>query len=734
MADDEQTKTKAPRAGALAKHASAKAQRVANANYARADYVRSRGHRTYILQARRNENFYLGAGEQWDPAVKAELMATNRRPIEDNQIMPMVNTAVGYQIANRMDIGVRPRGRGADDTLADAMGKALKHTADSTKLHWRETEVFFDGMIQQRGYFDIRMSFEDNALGKITVGVPDPIDVMPDPDAKSYDPEDWGDVTLDRWYTLDQIGSLWGPDARRAMELYGQPDTAVYMSAATDGLPRNAFGTENAGAPTYLDEMGGMSCALYHVVDRQYRVYEMVQCAVWPTGEIVCIESATEAQKQAYLKQGCLFVKRMHKRVKWCVSSRDVLLFDEYSPYPWFTIVPFFPYFRRGRTRGMVDNAISPQETLNKALSQMGHILNTVANSGYFIEEGSLANMKVREFEGKAAQNGLVIVYKKNSTKPERIEPAQVPTGIVEFIAQAKASLVSSTGIDEALTSSGPMNEMSGVAYQARQYAAQQKLAVPLDNLGRTRHMVASRFIDLIQMFYDTPRMLRITEMDEFGKEKTSEFPVNDPVELEDGTVDYLNDLTIGEYDLVITEQPMQVTFDNSNFEQVKSLATDFGYRVPAPIAIRYMAIADKAEVAKAIEEQNQQQVNPVDEAKAVLAKAQAENVTADTVNKRIEAVYSATQAAAQVAAIPQTASLADEILQSGGFEDQNAAPIIPQGTMGTTGAGLAQAAPAQPTVPATDPNGPAPTNTNPLTPANPGVGINAGIEAPGVQ
>jgi hypothetical protein len=34
--------------------------------------------------------------------------------------------------------------------------------ANNNKLHWLETEVFQDGMIQQRGFYDARMSFDDN--------------------------------------------------------------------------------------------------------------------------------------------------------------------------------------------------------------------------------------------------------------------------------------------------------------------------------------------------------------------------------------------------------------------------------------------------------------------------------------------------------------------------------------------------------------------------------------------
>lgn len=723
----------------LYQHASADSQRRANQNWLRADYVRSRGHRTYIQQAKRCERFYLGAGLQWEEQDKAILAETKRKPVEDNQIMQMVNTAIGYQIANRMDIVVRPRGRGADDESSKVMGKVIKYVADDTQLHWRETEVFGNGMILQRGYYDVRMSFENNALGEITAKSLDSLDVMPDPDARSYDPEEWADVTVDRWYTLDQIEQNFGPEARMAVKLFETADQYSSTAIDIDGYARNRFGQEGVtNELPYYSELAGEECGLYHIIDRQYRTYELTLCAVWPTGDIHPIPNATPEQRASYVEQGCLLVKRMHKRVKWLVTGRCVTLFDDYSPYPWFTIVPFFPYFRGGVTRGMVDNAISMQEVLNKALSQFGHILNTVANSGWIIEQNSLVGFKsMQEFEEKAAKNGLVLEYKQGTAKPEKIQASSVPTGIVEFIAHAKSAISSATGMDETLMSSGPANDMSGVAYQARQYAAQQKLAVPLDNLARTRHMVAQRFIDLIQMFFDTPRVIRITEQNEYGEEQTTELSVNEPVnpDAQGVAIDYLNDLTLGEYDLVISEQPMQITFDNSTFEQLKSLAKDFGYAVPPAVALRYMSVADRTEIAKAIESASAAKPNPLEDAKAELLRAQVIKTITEAVNKRIEAIYGATQAGAQVATIPQVAALADEILQSAGFDDQNAAPIVPGLPDGSVGAGLAAAAPAEPIVaPADQGQDPTDPSTNPLTPENPDVGIAAGIEAPGVQ
>ncbi len=371
---------------------------------------------------------------------------------------------------------------------------------------------------------------------------------------------------------------------------------------------------------------------------------------------------------------------------------------------------------------------------MNKSLTDFLHILKTEANSGWLIEENSLT-VTLDQFKKEATKNGIAVEYKKGFAKPEKIVPGQVPTAVVEFIAHAERALRSSTGIDETLSASGPANEMSGVAYQARSFAAQQKLAVPLDNLGRTRHVVAEHYI---------PRIMRITKHDEMGDEVTEELSVNEPEVDEEGNITrYLNDLTQGEYSVVISEQPMQVTFDNSQFLQCESLAKNFGYIVPPAVALRYSTLSDRGEVARAIEQASATKPNPVDEAKARLAAAQAglaeantQKIAVDTVNAAIESIYGATQAAAQIATIPQTASIADEILQSAGFVDMNTAPIIPQGQLALApppGAGLAGVAPEQPLLPPTDdPNGPAPENTNPLTPANPGTGMTAGIESQG--
>lgn len=666
----------------------------------RYEYGRNRGHRDYCAQARLCERFYLGGGLQWSPEDRAALLAAGRPAHEINLIKAAVNAAVGYQIQNRMDISYRPRGQGADDQLATAHSKVAMQIADRNHLHWKETELFADGLIQQRGYLDVRIDFDDNLMGSVAIDNLDPLDVIPDPDAKGYSPDDWTDVIITRWLTLDAIEQLYGKSARQEVETQKPSDSDFGEESAEEG--RNKFGGNYSGGfydSWRLDGFGHIPRVRVVELRRWEMTRQDVSISI-STGDIRPFDEKTKPSDDI------IITKKTIRRPKVLVATQDVVLHDDWSPYRRLMIIPYFPFFRRGVSRGMVDDAISPQETLNKAISQYLHILNTTANSGWLVEEGSLTNMTLEQLEENGAQTGLVVEYQRGLRPPVKIQPNTIPTGIDRMIERAQQHMAEVTGITDAFKGmNSPME--SGIAIQSRQQAAQNSIALPLDNLARTRHLLAEHLLELVQQFYTEPRVLRITEMDLFGRQQSKELPINQPTTA--GAL--FNDLTIGEYDVVITEQPMQVTFENSQFQQSLELRKA-GVPVPDEIVVRHSNLSDKEEIARTMAERGQT-VDPTLAAKANLLAAQADKTKAETVNKAVEAQYSAIQTAQTIATLPQTAPLADTLLRSAGYVDQDAPPIVPE---------LPSAVPGvvRP-----------PQNTDPVTPRNPDRGMNAGIESP---
>ena len=622
--------------------------------------------------------------------------------------MPAVNSAVGYQIANRMDIAFRPRQGDATKELAEVRSQVAMQIAYNNDLHWKETEVFSDGVIQQRGFFECRMDFDDNLLGELRVSTLDPMDVIPDPDAKSYDPSSWNDVIVTRWMTADEIEGLYGKAARIKAEESGSGSylaNSDFGDQDIDVTERNKFGMVDS---RYDSTYSGEGVTRYRVIDRQKWVREVGNVAIHPSGDIRPLSGDETPDSIAEMQRnGIQIVKRGHKRVRWIVSTVDTLLHDDWSPYDRFTIVPFFPYFRRGKTRGLVDNAIGPQKALDKGISQAIHIINSTANSGWQLEEDQLTNMSTQQLEDIGASTGLVLERKVGSPALQKIQPNQMPPGVEKLIDMATFTLKDVT-VPDAMRGTAGAGE-SGIAIQSKQHASQQSLAVPLDGLSRTRSMLAKWIDYAITKYYDSERVFQITKVDVNGQENNETLAIN---QFDPQTGQYFNDMTIGEYNVVITEQPMQVTFENSQFTQALELRKA-GVAIPDPVVIRHSNLTDKHEIVAQMTSAAQPPADPMAEAKARLIDAQTKKTLAEAVNKSVEGMFSATSAANQIALNPAIAVPADQMLKSSGFVDQDQAPIVPS-VQGVSGMQM-------------------PENTNPITPTNPVEGINQGIET-GVQ
>lgn len=643
-----------------------------------------RGHQEYQKQAKKCEDFYFGNGKQWDDDVKAALEAIGKPWLEENVIFPTVNTVLGYQTQSRMDIAYKPRESG-DQAVADILTKLSMFIVDQNQFPWLESQVFADGLIQQRGYFDVRMDFDKNINGDISITPLDPLDVIPDPDAKSYNPEDWQDVTITKWMPIDDIKILYGLGKYRkvlqALNKNGEPD----FGADDWGVERNKFAEPGTYSSFYKDNSGE---EYVRVIERQW--YKLTSREFWynvDTGDLLPIPDTMRASEKSKIakRHGYEVLKRTVKRVRWTVSTQDVLLHDEWSPYEYFTVVPFFPYFRRGRTVGMVDNLIKTQEMLNKTYSQILHVINTTANSGWKIEENSLVNMEVEDLEDVGGQTGLVLEYKAGRTAPEKIEPNQIPTGLKDMVTSGIELMRMISGVSETFQG-GKGPEVSGTAIQSRVHQSAIQLATPIDNLFRTRNMVAQRILSLIQQFYTEERTFTIAQEDSDMGE-TEQMTINQEDEF--GAI--INDITVGKYDIVIADVPTQITFQNAQFQQALDMRK-FGVAVPDDEMILMSTLSRKNEIAKkmsgqqspeaeaAMMEQMQLQVEQL--------RKMVEKLGAEADSKQVEAAQKAAEIAQLIVQNPQIGPLMDQILAKAEAEE------------------MAPEAPESPVAPQTAPNG----------------------------
>lgn len=558
-------------------------------HYARA---RDSGHLRYVEDAQLYDRFYLG--DQWDPDLRSQLESEGKPALTLNVTMSAVNAALGEHSAQRADIVAKPR-RDADSDTAQVLTHVIDQILDNNNYQAVEQLVFADGLIQDRGFFDVRIDFEDNLLGEVRIRALDPVDVLIDPDAKDYDPATWNEIIYTRWHTVEEIATLYGQEkADLLMTLARGGMTLGYDSVRLD-VKESRFG--DTQYPIYITDDYQSVVRNVRVIERQSRVLTRVKQFVdMQSGDTRDIPPEWPADKvKAVAQQYGLGVRDATvRRIRWTVTADWVVLKDEWSPYDRFTIVPFFPAFRRGKASGMVRQLVSPQEQLNKVESQTLHVVNTTANSGWMIEEGSLANMTAEELEERGAETGLVLEVRKGRTPPVKIQSNSIPTGLDRIGTKAVGFVREISGV-QSLMGVMPNSEVSGVALERTQSRALTLLQVAFDNLALSRSLLGRAIISLVQRFYNEPRILRVTDWRN-PDQPEGEVAINQPTP----TGDILNNLQLGEYEVIVSTAPARDGAMESQFAEAVQLR-EAGIAIPDEYIIKYSHLAQKNDIAQIV-------------------------------------------------------------------------------------------------------------------------------------
>ena len=600
----------------------------------RYQYLRDNGHLKYVTKAAKCDDFFKGV--QWS-REDMDLLAEQRRPaLTINKILSTLANITGEQIFNRTEIGFRPRRGEATEATAEALTKIFKHISDANQLSWGRTDVYLDGLIGGRGFYDVRLDFNDSLQGDARINLLNPKNVLIDSDANSYDPDEWNDVITTKWLTLDDIEILYGKKWRR--ELENQASLLAPYDYDMSDWDRDRFGDRSDALHAhsgYMDESTAPTMRVVRLLERQWRKLSKREHFVHlPTGEMRPIPDGWEHNEISfYLEQNRDYstVEKVAPRIRWTVGAGREILHDEWSPYNHLTVVPFFPYFRRGETIGVVENLLGPQELLNKVSSQELHVINTTANSGWKLKAGSLQNMSAAELEARGAQTGVVLELDE-VTDAEKILPNQVPSGLERVSFKAEEHIKTISGVPDATTGFA-REDVSAKALKANQVRASANFAMVQDNLNRTDHFLARNLLDIVQRYYTEERLIYITT--DSLRNQTESFTVNEVTP--EGEIK--NDLTIGEYDIVVTNQPERDTLEDSTFAQAAEMRKELGVAIPDDVLIKNSRLPNKIEVVESIEAANNseaaQKQAEIDQARQI---AEVGKIEADTARDKADA------------------------------------------------------------------------------------------------
>lgn len=597
-------------------------------------YMRDNGHVQFVRKADRCENFF--AGLQWNELDLQALRETRRPAITINKIISTLATIFGEQIQQRMEVNFRPKS-GAPAENADVLNKVWMNIGDNNQLQWVRSDVFADGLISSRGFYDARIEFNDNMYGEVKITKLNPKNVVVDPDAEEYDPDTWNDIVITKWLTPSDIELLYSKEA--AQELRDRTGSSYLWGYDSIERTRDRF-----SGPTQVgmfDRTVSNDQRRYiRVLERQFRELVKVNVFVDPvTGDTREVPEGWDRNRIALVaaKYGLQVIKKMAKKIRWRVTADSLVLHNEVSPYKHLTPVPFFPFFRHGRTIGVVENLLGPQELLNKTTSQELHVINTTANSGWKIKKGGLTNMSVEELEDRGAETGLVLELDDISSA-EKIQPNQIPTGLDRLSYKAEEAIKSISNVSDSMQGFD-REDVAAKAIQAKQQRGSVNFSKVMDNLERSDWLLARNVLDLVQMFYTEERIINITH--DYPTAEPEALTVNQ--EQPDGTI--VNDLTLGEYDVVVTSAPYRATLEDSQFDQAVAMK-QLGIAIPDEVLIENSRLARKSELVKRMQEaQNSPEVQQQKELALRQQAAEVADKEAGAEEKRARAQQAMAQA-----------------------------------------------------------------------------------------
>lgn len=545
------------------------------------------------------EEYDFVRGKQWSEDDKAALTEKGRPALTINKIRPHLNILSGYQRVNRYEVNFEPRT--SDDFESCELRKGVtKYIMDNCDYNDVESAVFMDGIIGGIGWFHIFYDWDYTAMeGEINIDRVSPFDIYTDPEARKPDYSDGKFLCRAKWVDKDELCDIYPEHADDILSEFRRYDM--------DEKEADMIGTEPLWYNRDLKKVRLIEC-WYKEREMQTR-YMMADGTISDVPPPIPTVIASPFQVPV-------------DKVRLAVIMGDIKLEEMDSPYQHgsFPFVPFtlYHYGEGDVPCGVVRDVKDPQREINKKRSQILHILNTQGNSGLITETTAMTEEQQERYRKYGSKPGAIIEVNDGTLAGGRIreiQPSAPPVGLIQSAQESEADIPKITGINESMLGiSSP--QQSGRAIELNQRQAVTNIAPFFDNLRKSKRAIVQQLWGykghkgLIPQYYTEEKVFRIV-----GKTGQEQFvTVNQQVQMQDPQTGQLittvlNDLSQGNYDVIISDTPYSVSQRQGQFWALVDAVSKLG--LPANIIfdklIELSDIPDKQEIIQRLQSQQQQ-------------------------------------------------------------------------------------------------------------------------------
>ena len=504
------------------------------------------------------EDYKFVTGEQWTAEELREFAKQKRPALVINRIKPLINILSGWQRLNRYDVNFLPR-TAEDVQLCEVRKGMTKYIFDRCNYETRESTSFVDCAIGGIGWFGVKYKFDAEINdGEAMIERIDPFSIYADPEAHELDFSDAKFICRAKWADKEELQNLF-PDKAEMIE----NNFNLY-----DPIEKQNQEQIEINPLWYSSELKKV-----RVIECWYKQQENVTAIYTADGQSIIFDEENREQVLQLMMTGAVadYKDISVTKVKVCTFFDKTLLEDIESPYKHgeFPYVPMiYHYYGVGDTpAGFVRALKDPQREINKRRIQELHILNNSANSGGFVEEGAMTPEQFAEFEEKNSEpghyNSVLSIEKIREREPKKQAVTHLST-IFDALRTAKKKIA---------------------------YLLWGKRGKP----------------GIIPQFYTADKIYRIEGENGFEFIHANQ-QVQDP--LTGAIVKTLNDLSVGEFDIVIDDVEATATKRVADFYSLVDAGSKLG--LPPQIMIQpvleYLDIPKRDEIMAKYQQMLQEQ------------------------------------------------------------------------------------------------------------------------------
>jgi len=491
------------------------------------------------------------AGDQWPVETQNSRLLESRPCLTINKVDAYVRQICNQQRQQRPRIKVHGMNSESDAKVAEILTGICRHIEVQSNADHAYDTAFEYAVKMGWGYFRITTDYvrDDSFDQEIYIKpIENPFTVYFDPNSQAPD----------------------GRDAEKALittVMTKKAFSAMYPDAEVDqGF--NARGTGDSNAEWVMRED-------IRIAEYFYTVRKPVKIVLLSDGTTV---KKSELPDEQLMNDAGVFIineRESHeKEIKWVKLTGMQILEESTWPGKYIPIVPVYGQTvvvdSKHRKFGLVRQAKDPQKMYNYWTTALTESVALAPKAKWILAEGQDEGHENEWAQANIASKAT-LRYKQTdidgrvAPPPIRQQPEAPPTGITTALQGLNADLMAVVGIYD--PSQLPQGMQSGKAIQGQQMQVDMVNYHYFDNLTRSISHVGTIILDLVPKIYDTQRVMRIIGDDN----KPDLVNINEPGEDEQGVQKILNDVTVGQYDVVMDTGP---GYNSKRSEAVASMMT----------------------------------------------------------------------------------------------------------------------------------------------------------------